>query len=79
MTEHDHAALNQIADAMLVLAAENRTLKAELDASRKRNLGLIEALKYIEGNRCCGTYGPCGAADQSANVAEDALEQECSE
>ena len=32
------------------------------------------ALKQIEQNKCRGTYGPCGAADGSVSIAEDALE-----
>ena len=45
MTEHDHAALNTMANQLLALAAENRQLRAELDASRKAYLLLLEATR----------------------------------
>ena len=53
-----------------------KCLKCEGNIHQKKIEIYEAALKKIEDNPCCGTYGPCGAADHSVSIAEDALEEE---
>ena len=53
---------------MAVAWADQRI--AELQAEVER---LREALVRIQDNPCSGHYGPCGAADMSVYIADEAL------